>query len=85
MAMSVYFYIFNYIEEKKVTISPGVTTGELGFVFLQQGVNDGTRCCFLSDVVLGTVTYGGVVSTGCHVSKLHSLLCIVKSICTIML
>lgn len=45
-----------------VTISPGVTTGELMQFFLLQGV------CFESDVILPTVTYGGVLSGGCHVS-----------------
>ena len=55
-----------------MTISPGVTTGELAAVFLQQGVDDDTRCCFLSNVVLGTVTYGGIVATGCHVSAIAS-------------
>ena len=53
-----------------MTVSPGVTTGELAAVFLHQGVDDDTRCCFLSNVVLGTVTYGGIVATGCHVSAI---------------
>lgn len=45
-----------------VTISPGVTTGELMQFFLKEGV------CFESDVILPTVTYGGVLCGGCHVS-----------------
>ena len=48
---------------KVVTISPGVTGGELMKFFLQRDV------CFESDVVLPTVTYGGVLSGGCHVSQ----------------
>ena len=47
---------------KVVTISPGVTTGELMEFFLKYNV------CFESDVILATVTYGGVLSGGCHVS-----------------
>ena len=46
-----------------MAISPGVTTGELMSFFLQFDV------CFESDVVLPTVTYGGVFSGGCHVSR----------------
>ena len=45
-----------------MTISPGVTTGELSKMFLQEKV------CFMADVTLNSVTYGGVLSTGCHVS-----------------
>ncbi len=45
-----------------VTISPGVTTGELMEFFLNNEI------CFESDVILPTVTYGGVLSGGCHVS-----------------
>lgn len=44
-----------------VTISPGVTTGELMRFFLDHNI------CFESDVLLSTVTYGGVLSGGCHV------------------
>lgn len=44
-----------------VTIAPGVTTGELMEVFLEEGV------CFESDVILMGVTYGGVIPTACHV------------------
>lgn len=55
----VFFYS---VEEKTaVTISPGVTTGELMEFFLKHEV------CFESDVILPTVTYGGVLSGGCHV------------------
>ena len=45
-----------------MTISPGVTTGELMAFFLKYNV------CFESDVLLPTVTYGGVLTGGCHVS-----------------
>ena len=56
-------YKHNYLDGKKyITISPGVTTGELMAFFLNNGV------CFESDVILSTVTYGGVLSGGCHVS-----------------
>ena len=46
---------------KTVTIAPGVTTGELMKVFLEEGV------CFKSDAVFMALTYGGVMTTGCHV------------------
>ena len=49
-------------EKMAVTISPGVTTGELMSFFLKHDV------CFEADVILPTVTYGGVFSGGCHVS-----------------
>ena len=45
-----------------MTIAPGVTPGELMESFLSE------RYCFESDVIIGNVTYGGVLSTGCHVS-----------------
>ncbi len=45
-----------------VTISPGVTTGELMEFFLNNEI------CFESDTIISTVTYGGVLSGGCHVS-----------------
>ena len=48
-------------EERTITISPGVTTGELMAFFLQHNI------CFESDVVLPTVTYGGVFTGACHV------------------
>ena len=47
-----------------MTISSGVTTGELMAFFLKYDV------CFESDVVLPTVTYGGVFTGGCHVRKM---------------
>ena len=47
-----------------MTISPGVTGGELMSFFLKYDI------CFESDVVLPTVTYGGVLSGGCHVSAI---------------
>lgn len=50
-----------------VTIVPGVTTGELMEVFLENGL------CFESDVVLMGVTYGGVMTTGCHVRLKESI------------
>ena len=52
------------IEKTEVTIVPGVTTGELMEFFLKNGV------CFESDVILMNVTYGGVQTTGCHVSTI---------------
>ena len=45
-----------------VTIAPGVTTGQLMQFFLDNDVT------FLADVILPSVTYGGVLSGGCHVS-----------------
>ena len=48
-------------EWRTVTISPGVTTGELMTFFLQNNV------CFESDVILPNVTYGGILTGGCHV------------------
>ena len=48
-------------EPRTVTISPGVTTGELMAFFLKYNI------CFESDVLLPTVTYGGIFSGGCHV------------------
>ena len=45
-----------------VTISPGVTTGELTEVFLDESI------CIESNVILTGVTYGGIMPTGCHVS-----------------
>lgn len=49
--------------ETEVTIVPGVTTGQLMQFFLDNDVT------FLSDVILPSVTYGGVFSGGCHVSR----------------
>ena len=51
-------------EKTEVTLSPGVTGGELMEFFLNNDI------CFESDVILPTVTYGGVLSGGCHVSIL---------------
>ena len=51
----------NTATKTAVTISPGVTTGELMRFFLDHNI------CFESDVLLSTVTYGGVLSGGCHV------------------
>ena len=45
-----------------VTVSPGVTNGELMRVFLNNDI------CFESDIIIPTVTYGGGFSGGCHVS-----------------
>jgi len=39
----------------------GVTTGQLMQFFLANDV------CFMADVLLPSVTYGGVLSGGCHV------------------
>ena len=47
--------------ESTVTIVPGVTTGQLMQFFLANDV------CFMADVILSSVTYGGVFSGGCHV------------------
>ena len=47
----------------EVTIVPGVTTGELMETFAKYHV------CFPSDVILMNVTYGGTLTTGCHVSE----------------
>lgn len=52
-----YFYL------DTVTIAPGVTTGQLMQFFLDNEVT------FKSDVILPSVTYGGVFSGGCHVSE----------------
>ena len=46
-----------------VTISPGVTNGELMAFFLKN-----KTVCFESGIILPTVTYGGILSGGCHVS-----------------
>lgn len=57
------------VNDSTVTISPGVTTGELMKFFLIYQI------CFESDVILPNVTYGGILSGGCHVSSsnvLHS-------------
>ncbi|XP_011410297.1 PREDICTED: uncharacterized protein LOC105316795 [Amphimedon queenslandica] len=52
-----------------VTVSPGVTTGELTEVFLKESI------CIESNVVLTGVTYGGIMPTGCHgVGKDQSIL-----------
>ena len=51
-----------------MTISPGVTTGELMAFFLKYNV------CFESDVLLPTVTYGGVLTGGCHVRIMFSFI-----------
>ena len=56
------FFYADDDQKKYVAISPGVTTGELMSFFLQFDV------CFESDVIIPTVTYGGVFSGGCHVS-----------------
>ena len=45
-----------------MTISPGVTTGELMGFFLKHDI------CVNADALLSTVTYGGLVSGGCHVN-----------------
>ena len=45
-------------ESKTVTISPGVTTGELMTFFLHN---------ICSNVLLANVTYGGILTGGCHV------------------
>ena len=57
-------YIFFFcIDEKdpKITISPGVTEKKLKGYFLKNNL------CFYSDVIVESVTYGGVVSGGSHV------------------
>lgn len=54
-------------EKTEVTLSPGVTGGELMEFFLNNDI------CFESDVILPTVTYGGVLSGGCHVSTVDIL------------
>ena len=59
-------------KERTITISPGVTTGELMTFFLQNDV------CFESDVLLATVTYGGIFSGGCHVRATIQHLCTVE-------
>ena len=48
-------------EWRTVTISPGVTNGELMTFFLRNNI------CFESGIVLPNVTYGGVLTGGCHV------------------
>ena len=58
-----------FSDKTEVTIAPGVTTGELMDFFLSE------RVCFYSDVILMNVTYGGVMSTGCHVCLLINALC----------
>lgn len=52
--------------ETEVTIVPGVTTGQLMQFFLDNDVT------FKSDLILPSVTYGGVFSGGCHVSAYHA-------------
>ena len=52
-------------EKTAVILSPGVTTGELMEFFLENDI------CFESDVILPTVTYGGVMSGGCHVCNIN--------------
>ncbi len=52
---------FDAEDNKRVTISPGVTVGELMSFFLNHEI------CFESNVILPTVTYGGTFSGGCHV------------------
>ena len=46
----------------EITISPGVIERDLQKFFLENNV------CFESDVIINSVTYGGVVSGGSHVS-----------------
>lgn len=69
--MNALLYMHNYLSEpqeggelKTITIVSGVTTGELMAFFLKNDV------CFESDVLLPTVTYGGVFTGGCHVRTL---------------
>ena len=50
----------------KVKMSPGATTGEM----LDFSLNN--NLCFESNAILLTVTYGGLLTTGCHVSDLYS-------------
>ena len=45
----------------EITISPGTTVNELKQFFFNNNI------CFESNVIIETVTYGGVVSSGCHV------------------
>ena len=60
-------------DEFEAVIAPGVTTGELMKECLAKGV------CLESDVILPSVTYGGILTTGCHVcthiAKLHMCEC----------
>ena len=46
----------------EVKISPGVIERDLQHFFIKNNV------CFESDVIINSVTYGGVVSSGSHVS-----------------
>ena len=46
----------------EVTISPGVIERHLQHFFIENNI------CFESDVIINSVTYGGVVSSGSHVS-----------------
>ena len=48
-----------------MTISPGVTGTDLMEFFLDPD-ND---VCMESDALIATLTYGGVLMTGCHVSR----------------
>lgn len=62
-----------------MTIAPGVTTGQLMKFFLDNDV------CFKADVILASVTYGGVFSGGCHVSLLESELIVLDTIMIIII
>ena len=53
--------VLHYVDEYEAVIVPGVTTGELMKECLAKGA------CLESDVILLSVTYGGILTTGCHV------------------
>ena len=57
-------FILHHTDEYEAVIAPGVTTGELMKQFLAKNV------CLESDVILPSVTYGGILTTGCHVCTL---------------
>ena len=57
-----------YTGKQEVTISPGVTTGELMNLFMKE------KICFKTDVIAQNFTYGGVLANGSHVRHTTSFI-----------
>ena len=61
-------------DEFEAVIAPGVTTGEMMKECLAKGA------CLESDVILPSVTYGGILTTGCHVSTVYAYAYIINNL-----
>ena len=61
----------HHTDEYEAVIAPGVTTGELMKKCLANNI------CLESDVILTSVTYGGILTTGCHVCSYTALINII--------